>query len=85
MDLEASMMRTAVHTHMVDLPRDQGTGDRTRTGAGPAPTASAPRWVKVFGMIFLILALVFVTLHLAGKSPGHAPSSAVTEHGMQLP
>jgi hypothetical protein len=32
---------------------------------------STPRWVKVFGIIALILVLLFVILHLAGGGFGH--------------
>lgn len=30
---------------------------------------STPRWVKVFGVIGLLLVLLFVVLHLTGHSP----------------
>ncbi len=39
---------------MVDEPRD--TGNDTGT----------PRWVKVFGIIAVVLLVVFVIVHLAG-------------------
>ena len=33
-----------------------------------------PRWVKVFGMIFIVLVLAVVALHLAGFNfGGHMP------------
>jgi hypothetical protein len=47
-----------------------------------------PRWVKVFGIIGIILVLLFVILHLTGNSfgPGlHQPPSSVNEQGEQLP
>jgi hypothetical protein len=31
---------------------------------------STPRWVKIFGIIALVLILLFVILHLTGNSPG---------------
>ena len=34
---------------------------------GNAPT---PRWVKVFGIIAVIVAVAFMILHLAGGGPG---------------
>ena len=41
-------------------------------GASPP---SAPRWVKVFGVVALVLVLLFVILHLTGRGfRGHAPS-----------
>jgi len=57
--------------------------------------ASTPRWAKVFGIIALVLMLVFVILHLvspgrhdllrhtrAGDASGHAPTK---EHRGQQP
>ena len=55
-----------------------------------------PRWVKVFGIIALVLVLLFVILHLTGRGLGghsygghmhgdHSPPSSVTEHGVQQP
>ena len=45
-----------------------------------------PRWVKVLGVIFIILVLVFVILHLTGNSlggpGGHTPS---IEYWLQQP
>jgi hypothetical protein len=46
---------------------------------------SAPRWVKAFGIIAIVLVLVFVGLHLTGNAPLHTPSSGGIEHGMQAP
>jgi hypothetical protein len=45
------------------------------TGAKPGrgSTIGPPRWVKVFGMIVIVLVLLFAILHLTGHSPrGHA-------------
>lgn len=52
-------------------------------------TTGTPRWVKVFGIIALVLVLMFIILHLTGNSLGgpgrHTPPSGVTEHGAQQP
>jgi hypothetical protein len=32
--------------------------------------ARTPRWVQVFGIIGVVMVLVFVLLHLAGLGPG---------------
>lgn len=37
-------------------------------------TPSTPRWVKVFGIIVLILVLLFVILKLTGVGGQHGPS-----------
>ena len=51
----------AAHDAAHEAPRD-GRGAAERT----------PRWVIVFGVAALLLALVFVVLHLAGGGPrGH--------------
>jgi hypothetical protein len=47
------------------------------------PTTGTPRWVKVFGIIGLVLVLLFVTALLIG---GHGPDRhtlSVTEHVQQ--
>lgn len=61
---------------MADPPPYPDTGDKTGT----------PRWVKVFGIIIIVLVLLFGVLHLTGNSlggpGGHTPP---TEHGVQQP
>ena len=36
----------------------------------PGSPPSTPRWVKVFGIIVIVLVLAFVILHLAGGGFG---------------
>jgi hypothetical protein len=36
---------------------------------GPGSTTGAPRWVKVFGIVVIVLVLLFAILHLTGHSP----------------
>ena len=38
-------------------------------GAGAPPPA--PRWVKAFGVVIVILVLAFIVLHLTGNSLGN--------------
>jgi hypothetical protein len=45
-----------------------------------SPTTT-PRWVKVFGIIVVVLILLFVILHLTGNSLGGHKSSL--EHSVQ--
>jgi len=33
-------------------------------------TNSTPRWVKVFGIVGIVVGVLFVVLHLAGGGPG---------------
>ena len=39
----------------------------------PDDDTGTPRWVKVFGIIALVVALLFVALMLFGGSGGHGP------------
>ena len=39
-----------------------------RPGAGPSP--GMPRWVKLLGIVVLVLAVLLVVLHLTGDSLG---------------
>ena len=62
---------------------------------GHGSTSGTPRWVKVFGIIALVLVLLFVISLLAGvrhgpglhtpsgDAGGHTPLSSVTERGVQ--
>jgi hypothetical protein len=61
---------------------------------GYEPTHDTPRWVKVFGIVVIVLVLLSVSLHLVGGGlpghalgghGGHAPRSTTTEHGAQSP
>lgn len=75
---------------IADPPRysdsNRNTGDDAGVGFDRRPTTDAPRWVKVFGIIALILGLLFVILHLTGHGlGGHKPFSNVTEQGAQEP
>ena len=37
-------------------------------------TVATPRWVKVFGIVAIVVVLLFVILHVTGSGPGrHMP------------
>ena len=57
------------------------------TGREPdsASPPSTPRWVKVSGIIAIVLVLLFVGMHLTGHVPTHTPPASGVEHGMQTP
>ena len=75
--MRKSVLRSATKdTHMATPSSNSGTRVRPDRGSPP----STPRWVKVFGIIALILILLVVILHLTGNSLG-GPMG----HGMQLP
>ena len=46
----------------------------TRVGPDRGLPPGTPRWVKVFGIVAIVLVLLFVILHLAGGGfGGHSP------------
>jgi hypothetical protein len=50
------------------------SNDDPRVEAHRELTTATPRWVKVFGVIAIIVLLLFVILHFAGGGPpGHGP------------
>ncbi len=49
-----NLIATREEVHMADL----------------APHPGTPRWVKVFGIIAVVLVLVFIILHVTGRSVG---------------
>jgi hypothetical protein len=58
------------------------TPNQTDGGPDHGSTASAPRWVMVFGMVVVVLVLLFVVLHLTGVHSfgGHTPVPSGTQH-----
>jgi len=41
-----------------------------------------PRWVKIFGIITIVLVLVFAIVHISGHGIGnHLPSASPGSHG----
>ena len=49
-------------------------GDDRGVGLDRDSPPSAPPWVYAFGIIAIVLVLLFVVLHLTGNSPmGHGP------------
>ncbi len=57
---------------MADLPADPDTPDDSSLGSDRGMTPSTPRWVKVFGIIAIVVILLFVMLMLAGGG-SHGP------------
>lgn len=57
---------------MADPPRYLDAGDDTGVGPDRGSTTGTPRWVKVFGIIGLVLVLLFVIMLFLGGG-GHGP------------
>jgi hypothetical protein len=57
---------------MADPPASPDTGDEKSVERERGSTASTPRWVKVFGIVTLIVIVLFVVLLLIGgpHNPG---------------
>ena len=51
---------------MTDLPPHSEAGDNTGVGPDRGSATRTPRWVKIFGIISLVLVLVVAILHLTG-------------------
>ena len=62
--------RATEEPHRADPPPYPDTRDDTRVRPNRGSTTSTPRWVKVFGIITLVLVLLFVILHLTGGGLG---------------
>ena len=60
---------------MADPPRYSDTDGDSATGHDDEEsTTGTPRWVKMLGIIAIVLVLLFVILHLAGGGfGGHTP------------
>ena len=67
---------------------------QTHGGSDRGSPPSTPRWVKVFGIIVIVLVLLFAILHLTGNSlggpgshrlPGGAGDTPPIEHSVQPP
>lgn len=73
---------------MADLSPYPDTGEDTSVGPDPGSPPSTPRWVKVFGIITLVLVLLLAIMLISGHGPGrhmhgaglggYTPSSSVT-------
>jgi hypothetical protein len=81
---------------MADQLPDSDTSDDT--GAGPSRESSdTPRWVKVFGLIAVVLLVLLLVIALltgghgpgrhafSGHAGGDTPQSSVAKRGMQQP
>ena len=58
---------------MTEPPFPDPSADPRASSAGVTPIGT-PRWVKVFGIIALLVLVVLVILLLAGRGGGHGPS-----------
>ena len=66
--------RARQRRHMADPPPYPDTGDDTGVAPHRGSTTGTPRWVYVFGIIAIVLVLLFVILHLTGGGlGGHTP------------
>jgi hypothetical protein len=66
---------------MADRPPSGVSPEDERARPGGGAVASAPRWVKVFAIVTLVLFVVFVVLHLTGHQlGGHMPSGPHQRH-----
>lgn len=52
------------------MSQSQGTGERGSSASGPPST---PRWVKVFGIIFIVLVVLAGIILITGIGGEHGP------------
>ena len=82
---------------MADRPYPD-SGDDAGVGPDRESITRTPRWVKVFGIIALVLVVLFAVLLLTGRGGnhgpgrhssggvgGHTPPASITAHGEQQP
>jgi hypothetical protein len=65
---------------MADPSRDRNIGEN-RVESDPGSTTGTPRWVKVFGVVALIVVVLFVVVTLVDGEHGpgrHAPGGSNT-------
>lgn len=70
---------------------DPSANRDTHVGAEGEPTTGMPRWVKVFGIIAIVVVALFLILLVTGDPGGHGPgrhtgghtsAASVTAHGV---
>ena len=66
---------------MADLPPDPDTRDDTGVESDRGSTTGTPRWVRVFGIIAIVLVLLVVVLLLTGGPGRHGPGRHLPSGG----
>lgn len=69
----------------VDPPPYRDNGDGTGVGPDRGSTTGTPRWVKMFGIIALIVVVLFVILMFTRGLGGHGPGDHTSSPGGQTP
>ena len=64
---------------MTDLPPN--TGGDSGAGHDRGAVTGTPRWVKLFGIIALVLILLFAIMMLTGRGGGHGPGNHAPSRG----
>lgn len=64
------MRATQEDEHVADPRPDGDMDDDSDVRPGGDMPHATPRWVKVFGIIFVVLVLLFIILHLTGNGLG---------------
>jgi hypothetical protein len=61
------------------------SGDDTSAGSDREAGAGTPRWVKVFGIIALVMVVLFVVMLFSGRRHGPARHTPSVDTGSQAP
>jgi hypothetical protein len=59
------------------------SGGASRVRSDRNPNTGVPRWVMVFVIVFIALALLFVILHLTGNGFGEHMHMSTFAHGVR--
>lgn len=76
---------------MADTASGPDSSDESRRGPDRESVTDTPRWVKVFGIVALVLVLAFVITHLTGRGFSHddhtgsADTPTSGDHGRHTP
>jgi hypothetical protein len=66
---------------MADLPPSPDANGNTNVGPGRELTPGIPRWVKVFGIVALVLILLVVIILVTGVGGEHSPGRHIPSSG----
>jgi ABC-type phosphate/phosphonate transport system permease subunit len=64
---------SCISIETLDITLGEITMSQTPSKPDPGSPPPVPRWVKVFGIIFILLIVLVVAVHLAGVNFGHMP------------
>jgi hypothetical protein len=77
-----TLKRASDSVEHVDAPHSEAEAE---TGYIEESPPSTPRWVKLLGILLVVLVLAFAGLHLTGHVPVHMAGADGASNAVQLP